>query len=361
MTFSGGKRMAKTQAKKADTKQKRLRKKYHRAILRNTLISVGTVLLVIVGAAYLYLRLAFLGPSGTFSHKLASTLMETSAMKFGPAIYFSDQEIEGILSENKVVAADEETDLTLITVRAREERPKDTDEGSGEEGIEIIEIVGSTYKGFLMIVDDPSRVTVGTCADKFTGGTGLQLDKIAQRYDAIAAINGGAFSDMNGMGNGGTPMGITISGGRCLSDNLAQAGQDLLIGFDENDKLVIGKMTKAQAQQRGIRDGVTFGPALITNGEPAQVMGSGSGLNPRTAIGQRADGAVLMLVIDGRQINSIGASFQDLIEIMTQYGAVNAANLDGGSSSLMYYKGKYLNNGFVLIGSRAMPTGFVVK
>ena len=352
--------MAKKQAKKAG-KQRLLRKKYHRSILRNALIAVATVLLVIVGVAYLYLRLAFLGPSDTFSHKLASTLMETSAMKFVPAIYFSDREIEDILAENKVVASEEETDLSLITVKARQERPEDDEGGSGEEGIEIIEIVGSTYKGFLMIVEDPSRVSVGTCADKFTGGQGLQLDKIAQRYDALAAINGGAFADMNGMGNGGTPMGLTISQGRCLSDNVSQAGQDLLIGFDENDKLVIGKMTKAQAQQRGIRDGVTFGPALIINGEPSAVLGAGSGLNPRTAIGQRSDGAVLMLVIDGRQINSIGASFQDLIEIMTEYGAVNAANLDGGSSSLMYYKGEYLNNGFVLIGSRAMPTGFIVK
>ena len=120
-------------------------------------------------------------------------------------------------------------------------------------------------------------------------------------------------------------------------------------------------MTGSQAIERGIRDAVTFGPALVVNGEPVGVSGSGSGLNPRSAIGQRADGAVLMLVIDGRQVNSLGATLSDLIEIMLEYGAVNAANLDGGSSSLLYYEGEYLNRGVVLTGSRDIPTAFIVR
>ena len=110
-----------------------------------------------------------------------------------------------------------------------------------------------------------------------------------------------------------------------------------------------------------IRDAITFGPRLIVNGEPANVKGQSSGLNPRTAIGQRADGAVLMLVIDGRQSSSLGATYSDLIKVMVEYGAVNAINLDGGSSSLMYYRGNYLNNGVVLTGSREMPTAFIVR
>ena len=115
------------------------------------------------------------------------------------------------------------------------------------------------------------------------------------------------------------------------------------------------------AIDRGIRDCCFYGPTLIVNGEPTLVNGSGSGINPRTAIGQCADGSVLLLVIDGRQINSIGATFADVIEVMLEYGAVNAYNLDGGSSTVLYYNGEYVNSASPLTGSRLIPTAFIVK
>ena len=75
-------------------------------------------------------------------------------------------------------------------------------------------------------------------------------------------------------------------------------------------------------------------PLHLIDGNPVDV-GYGGGLNPRTAIGQRADGTVLLLVIDGRQPSSIGASYNDLIGIFMEYGAVNAYNLDGGNSAML--------------------------
>ena len=120
-------------------------------------------------------------------------------------------------------------------------------------------------------------------------------------------------------------------------------------------------MTANQAKKRGIRDALTFGPALIVDGKPANVSGYSSGLNPRTAIGQRADGAVLLLVIDGRQPGSLGAFHTDTIEVMLNFGAVNAANLDGGSSSLMVYEDEIISNKSGLTGNRHMPTCFLVE
>ena len=118
-------------------------------------------------------------------------------------------------------------------------------------------------------------------------------------------------------------------------------------------------MTANQAKDLGIRDALTFGPALIINGEPQADYGSG--LNPRTAIGQRADGAVLLLVIDGRQPGSLGACHADTTEIMLSFGAVNAANLDGGSSSLMVYQDEVISNKSGLTGDRNLPTCFLVE
>ena len=109
-----------------------------------------------------------------------------------------------------------------------------------------------------------------------------------------------------------------------------------------------------------IQYGCCFGPVLVHNGEGVDPDSLADSINPRTAIGQRSDGAVLMLVIDGRQVISLGATYQDLVEIMLRYGAVNACNLDGGSSSLMYYNDEYVNNCASVIGIRPVPSSFIV-
>ena len=122
----------------------------------------------------------------------------------------------------------------------------------------------------------------------------------------------------------------------------------------------MGRFTAAQIRQRDIQYGVCFGPVLIVNGEPVDPDSLGSGVNPRTAIGQRSDGAVLLLVIDGRQVSSLGATYQDLVEVFLSYGAVNACNLDGGSSTMMWYEGDYINNCASVVGIRPVPTSFLV-
>ena len=103
--------------------------------------------------------------------------------------------------------------------------------------------------------------------------------------------------------------------------------------------MVAKDLTQAQAEELNIRDGCGFGPVLIMNGEINQeAYSSSSGLNPRTVIGQRKDGAVIFLCVDGRQAGSLGATYADLIDIMLEYGAYNACNMDGGSSSVMLYR-----------------------
>lgn len=161
------------------------------------------------------------------------------------------------------------------------------------------------------------------------------------------------------MGNGGTPLGIVMSEGQLKYGNVNSSYD--LIGFDNNNVFVIGQMTGQQAIDRGIRDAVSFGPFLILNGTPLEVSGMGGGLNPRTAIGQRADGAVLLLIIDGRQTHSLGASMNDLINVMLDFGAVNAANLDGGGSTVLYYDGEIKNKISSIYGARGVPTAIVVK
>ena len=123
-------------------------------------------------------------------------------------------------------------------------------------------------------------------------------------------------------------------------------------------------MSAQEALNSGIRDAVDFGPFLIVNGKASFVKGNGGwGDAPRTAIGQRADGIVLLLVIDGRQIGSIGADMNDLTQIMLDYGAINAANLDGGTSSAMSLNGQIISNprnGNFQAKTRPVPNAWIV-
>ena len=373
--------MQKNKTKKLTRAQRRRRRKIRRVAWRSglcVLTLIGLVLIAALSAG----QAAFNGPSQTVGDLLTVSMLETSALKFVPRIFYGKEKMAEVVARNSVSDETDETDTSLIVVAKPTPAPDPNAEPdepeaettvaptptpapanliSSEDGIEIYGVKSGTYTGYMMVVLDPARVTVGTCRDKFTNERGLQLKDIAARYDALAAINGGGFEDVGGVGNGGKPVGLVISEGNVM--HTGDAGKyNITVGFNQDNIMIISKdMSKGEAEKKGIRDAITFGPALIVNGEPVSVKGASSGLNPRTAIGQRADGAVLMLVIDGRQASSLGATYSDLISVMLEYKAINAINMDGGSSSLMYYHGDYLNSGVVLTGSRTMPTAFIVR
>ena len=321
----------------SSSRRKRRRAKARRRVAWRICLSVLTVIGVVLVTALGAGLVAFRGPSRSLGDLLTVTMLETSALKFVPRIYYSQAAVQA------------------------QPTPPPENLNTSEEGIESYEVHGATYNGWMMVVQDPSRVGVGVCREQFSSKPGLRLHEIAERYGGVAAVNGGGFSDSGGLGNGGRPLGLVISSGEVLNKADIDSDHAIVVGFNQDNVLLVGKMTSTEALEKGMRDALAFGPALVVNGEAARVSGSSSGLNPRTAIGQRADGAVLLLVIDGRQASSLGATYADLISVMVEYGAVNAVNLDGGSSSLMYYKGEYLNKGVILTGSRDIPTAFVVR
>ena len=340
-------------------------KKAGRYIGRTLLVIFTTLLLLVallVGAVYLALR----GPSTTVQELLTRTLKETSAAYFIPDWFLSKERVEEIMSFSETATVTEEQDVSLVTIRATEGSDEDTpyvEDGENEpefgpNGINMVGVTGANYRGVMMVVQDPKRVFVGT-PDQY-GSVGLTLQQMIEKYDAVGGINAGGFEDPNGTGMGGIPEGIVIRDGQLVWGSAGS--MTTVIGFDGDGILHVGYMSAQEALNRGIVTACSFGPALVVNGEAMNSNEiSSSGVNPRTAIGQRADGAVLLLVVDGRQITSLGATLEDLISIMLEFGAVNAANLDGGSSSLMLYEGEPMNINSSLIGTRPLATAFIVK
>ncbi len=346
---------------------RRVKKKDHpvRRVVLRILLVLLTIIIVAVLSLLGVIYILEKGPSQTAKNIFVISCLETSAIKFVPNIFLSQEEVDEIVSSNAIKETDEITDTTLVKIPQSDEIKDavsaDPDIDPDGDGIDLIDITGTTYKGKMMIVYDPSRIFVGISGKFGRYEPGKTLPDIYDSYDNIvAAVNGGGWDDRPGHMTGGEPWGIVVSEGELLWGGPNYYSWDV-IGITNENKLVVGTMTVQQALDMGVRDAVKYGPILIINGEPVESLGDGSGLNPRTAIGQREDGAMLLLTIDGRQSNSLGASLTDVQDIMLEYGAVNAANLDGGSSTNMIYNGEVINQSASLVGFRAMCTAILVR
>ena len=338
-------------------------KRIGRFALRFGLILVETAVLLLI-TAYCALFILAKGPSPTARDLFVRSVRETSAIGFLADIYFSEEEIAAIENAQQIEEF-KETDTSLITIT----KPEDKEESDGPvadewglidedgDGIILEEVKGEGYSGYMMVVLDPSRVILGSVPKSY-GGMGYTVEQMVKKFDAVAGTNAGGFDDPNGAGNGSIPDTLVVFEGKIYYESFGV--NDGFVGLDKNHILHTGILTPNEIREREIQYGVCFGPVLIANGEVALAENNVGGLNPRTAIGQRSDGAILMLVIDGRQVSSIGATYRDLVDIFLEYGAVNACNLDGGSSSMMWFGDGYVNNCASVIGIRPVPTAFVV-
>ncbi|HJJ11618.1 MAG TPA: phosphodiester glycosidase family protein [Clostridiaceae bacterium] len=298
----------------------------------------------IIGLFLLY------GPYNGFREWYITTAMTTMTHQYLATWFYSDDAIAEVLEKNKMVEVDAITDPSLVTsvastgnyTYANEYEKEILTRDSAHPDYKIINIEGKGYTGYLAAVYDASKLH--TMVTSNLNKSGQYVTTMAQNNKAVLAINGGFFVDLKEDRSGGTPLGITISNGKTIT-NKAYNDEGGLIGFNTDNKLIIGKVTPDQAKQLNIRDAVTSGPFLIVNGQSSRVVGNGGwGTAPRTAIGQRKDGVVLFLVIDGRKVGRAGAQMNDLIEIMERYGAYNAAALDGGTSSVMVENYKIIND-----------------
>lgn len=299
-----------------------------------------------------------------------TTILETGQLKFLASIFLSADEIQEIVDKNSMKQLNAEVDSDLIQIG--------DNTNTDEKDIEVTEVSGATFSGTMMIIKDPSRVSLATIYP--WKEMGVTLDELVKSNGAVAGINGGLYNSSNN--TGGKPMGVIVSNGEIQHNRPGEVKGLVLIGFTEDNLLEIIDISSMNASDvqslvktRKIRDAVTFQEEasdannhfvqLIINNEAREMNGMGSGLNPRTAIGQRADGAVLLFVTDGRgKSGHLGASSGDLISVMQEFGAVNAANLDGGSSSCMYYDGQYLKSSVTFYyenSSWRLPAGFIVK
>ena len=355
-------------------------------IVRRFFLVLFTIVILAVVALVLAMNVIFNGPSPAARSVLTMSLLEPSATKWIPGLFMDEETLDSIRFSKGPALEEEVTNTDLVSINKTGILSGANDEWADHpDGVYIERYSGATFNAHIMVVRDPSKVFMGRSAKTYSESTpGKRLNEVMAEADdsIIAAINAGAFND-DGTANsyvGAIPAGIVYSEGEFICNKyrgnipVAETGGGF-VGFNDDDILVVAKsMTEAEAEALNIRDGCEFGPPLIINGEVNQeAYNKASGWNPRTAIGQRDDGAVIFVCIDGRQAGSVGGTYKDVTDIMIEYGAVNACNLDGGSSSVMLYRdmhGLYgepgkvqmINNYSVLQSQpRRMPNYWLVR
>lgn len=290
-------------------------------------------------------------------NKIISTAMITKTHQYIAYVFYSEETISEVTSQNKYIPLTDNVKLDDIVINTAERDSYDnkydeeilTRDPNNEDYKYIKVKVGSKYDGHLVAIYDPSKVKLIASKTFNTGHGQERIKDMCKRSNGIVCINGGRFNDTTGYGSD-IPKGTLIKDSKVIWSDTK--GATNLIGFNKEDKLVLTKKTADDAIAMGLRDALEFGPFLIVNGKKLQYESKAGGYDraARVAIAQRKDGVVLFLVTEGVHTN--GPTLVEVIEVLEKYGAYNAANLDGGTSAQLVIKDKLINNPLTVYGKK---------
>ena len=302
--------------------------------------------------------IVYYGPFKNVKTTVVGAAMTTLTLQWVAKSFLSDDRIKQIMKEQSVE--------TIVQNSVDDKESGIKIENGNDNNIERFNITGKKYKGYVLVISDPTRIKVGHSSK--LGKEGQLTSKIAKDNGAIAAVNGGGFTDkVEGSlwtGTGANPAGIIMADGKTVYNDIKDENKKRdVVALTKAGKLLVGPHSIKDMRETDVTEAVSFGPALIVNGKKTINNGDGGwGIAPRTAIAQRNDGSIILLVIDGRQVNSLGATLREVQDLLyDEYGAYNATNLDGGSSSTLFYDDEIVNNPCDSLGERAVPSIIYVE
>ncbi|MBQ1878501.1 MAG: phosphodiester glycosidase family protein [Erysipelotrichaceae bacterium] len=303
------------------------------------------------------------GPVSVARDWLVTTAITTGRHKYLAYVLYDEDMVNSVLEKNATIETDAQTNKSLIHIvdnpdtgtyeNIYEEQVVKHDEG---QLYKVIEVDEDNYKGYLTVIYEPARLKLAMAKSKY----GDTITTFAKNNKAIVAVNGGGYK--RNSEDIIYSKGTVIQNGKIIKDSGAASN---LIAMSTDGILMLIKSTAKDAVAQGVDWAVMFKPFLIVNGVQTEFVGNGGyGIQPRTAIGQRADGIVILVTIDGRGAGgSSGISIPNLTALMARYGCVNAANLDGGGSTMLAINGKLYNNprGTSYTGERNVYNAIIYK
>ena len=228
------------------------------------------------------------------------------------------------------------------------------------ERILIVREQGTNYRGLMAICKDPSRLSMHYAAT--LGIVGQRCGEIAEAHNGIIGVTASGFLDDGGQGSGAEPVGFSMCNGEPYGYHMPSGYKRLEL--HEDNRMYI--RDSQDPVDPTTTDCVEFSPAMIVDGESV-LEGNGWGwsdLQPRACIGQSENGEILMLLIEGRRPGiSIGLAVGDCAELMLQHKCMQAMNVDGGTTAMIWYDGEYImeSSNPVMTQGRQLPNAFVYE
>lgn len=323
-----------------------------------------TYLLIVLDLIAISCFVLAYGPFGYFRNLFVNTALKTMHHQYFAYVLYSEKTVENIKNDNYFVRINDtsKTEDIVIDTNEKKEYQNEYDKeiltrNNPTDEYKLMNIKVGSADAYLVAIYDPSKVHL---ISKQQLGTenGERIITMCKREKGKVCINGGGFLD-KGYGSG-IPNGYVVKDGKIIwSDGYNSKAE--LIGMTYDNKLLLTTDSAENAiKNKNLRDALQFGPFLIVNGKPLEIVGDPWGKAPRVAIAQRKDGVMLFLVVDGQNY-LFGASLKDMIETLKKYGAYNAANLDGGTSATLIVEDKLINKpsaGAAQTGGRYVITGW---
>lgn len=309
-----------------------------------------TIVFIILDLIAAWCFFIMYGPWDKVRNMYVNTAMKTMHHQYFANIFYNQKTIDKIMSGNYFVSFEEDANTDAIVIDTKEKtKYKDKYEEelytreNPDDDYKVIDLKVGNSNGYLVAIYKPEKVRLISTKEFNVGGKGERIITMCERYGGSVCINGGGFQD-SGYGSD-IPIGVVIQEGEITwGADTADTTRDNIIGLTKDGKLkLMTNATANEALKANINDAMVFGPFLIVNGKPLEIVGDPWGYAPRVAIGQTKSGIILFLVVDGENYIN-GASLQDMVDVLTRYGAYNAANLDGGQSSSLSINGKLYNN-----------------
>ncbi len=287
-----------------------------------------------------------------------SSIMETRTQQYLARLFFTNSQIEQITGETSNTSGT--TNQNPYSVVPRH---------TGSTDISEYTVSGDQYTGFVLAVKDPTRVKVAMT--QAVGVHGEDTSTMAERENAVAAINGGGYKGGASWNSSAQyPSDFVFHGGKVAWQDPDWSDTDKVnvIGLDSSGRLVVGSHSIQELQKLHVTEAVAFAQhqPLIVNGIGQYAKGEDLSRNPRTAVAQLRDGTILLIVLDGRQVGQFGATYYEVQQMLlkqfnsSQNPMETATILDGGGSTTMYYNGKVINHPSGSFGERAVATAFYV-
>ncbi|MGL5972150.1 MAG: phosphodiester glycosidase family protein [Oscillospiraceae bacterium] len=288
------------------------------------------------------IAIVFYGPSHNAKVFLINKLADDDKLSIIVDVFFTKENVYNILKNETINFNDK----------------NNTNENVGKnETLEYNKITKDNFIAHTLTLKDLSRIKLVSSNNIESFNSGKTVDYYYKNNNAKAAISAGSFKNRNA----NQPIGLFVKNGKVYYDkNLNKDKVFFITAFDQNNKLILGYMTKDELEQQNFKN-------ALSSTKPILIEGSGENTNidknfrgPWSIIGQDEYMNLVLIVIDSHTPYGVSANIDDIYKLLKELNIKNAVKLDTNENDIMIYENKVINNPMVKKKNETVPWAFII-